>query len=345
MSFPARLFLCLTVLAAISLLPLLWNCAVPFLLAILLALCMERPVGWLSSLGLRRRWASALVLVGTLLLVGCGLWLAINRLVYELGQLLLQAPLLLSPLLENGTLQKKIYAFVIAAPVPMQDWLNSTIENIISGGLALPQRFYDYMTGWAARFVSALPCRLLSVVTCFLAAYYFSTGLPRWKSQITQIVPEYTLGKLRTLVSRLNAALTAWLRTQGWLMLITFGELLAGFFLLKIPYALIAALLGALADALPFFGVGTFLLPWALFLFLQGSSPAGMLILYAVTWLTRTALEPKLMGDQAGVPPLFSLAAMYIGFRAMGLWGLILAPALLFLLVRGKKQSQEKTDA
>ena len=67
--------------------------------------------------------------------------------------------------------------------------------------------------------------------------------------------------------------------------------------------------------------------------FLQGKSPAGLLVLYGLTWLIRTALEPRLMGNEAGVPPLLSLAAMYAGFRLLGVWGLLLAPALLFPLV------------
>ena len=337
MSYPAHLISCLAILTGLFLLPLLWKCALPFLFAALLALCMERPVAFLVSLGLKRQWASGLVLIGALGLVGGGLWLALSRLAYELGQFLLQLPLLCSGLLENSRLQSRIYAFVVAAPVPMQEWLQATLDNLISGGLALPGRLYDYMTSLAAEFAASLPLGLLSLATALLAAYYFSAAWPTLGARLSRRLPEGCPALLAALSRHLKAALLAWLRTQGWLMLITFCELLAGFSLIGVSYALLAALVGALVDALPFFGAGTLLLPWALVAFLQGESPVGLLLLYGVTWLTRTALEPKLMGDQAGVPPLLSLATMYAGFRLLGIWGLLLAPALLFLAVSAYK--------
>ena len=54
--------------------------------------------------------------------------------------------------------------------------------------------------------------------------------------------------------------------------------------------------------------------------------------LYAVISAVRSLLEPKVMAAQAGLPPLASLAAMYAGFRALGVAGMILLPmALLFV--------------
>ncbi len=61
----------------------------------------------------------------------------------------------------------------------------------------------------------------------------------------------------------LREALGGWLKAQGLLMLITFGELAAGFLLLRVELSLLLAGLVALVDALPVFGTGTVLLPWA----------------------------------------------------------------------------------
>ena len=58
----------------------------------------------------------------------------------------------------------------------------------------------------------------------------------------------------------------------------------------------------------------------------------SLLALFAVISVVRSVLEPKLMAAQAGLPPLASLCAMYVGFCAMGVAGMVLAPMALMLV-------------
>lgn len=94
-------------------------------------------------------------------------------------------------------------------------------------------------------------------------------------------------------------------------------------------FLLLAALI-ALVDALPVFGTGTVLLPWAAAELLAGrlGLALGLAALYGVVSVVRSVLEPKLVGEQTGLPPLGALAAMYAGFQAFGVAGMILAPLL-----------------
>lgn len=96
----------------------------------------------------------------------------------------------------------------------------------------------------------------------------------------------------------------------------------------------VLAALIALIDALPVFGTGTVLVPWAAVECLLGAVPRGiaLLALFAVISVVRSVLEPKLMAAQAGLPPLASLCAMYVGFCAMGVAGMVLAPMALMLV-------------
>ena len=88
------------------------------------------------------------------------------------------------------------------------------------------------------------------------------------------------------------------------------------------------------SGALPVFGTGTVLLPWAVLCCLEGNFPKGIALtaLYLVIWLVRSIMEPKLMAKSAGLPPLPALMAMYVGFCAMGVAGMILGPILLLLV-------------
>ena len=112
------------------------------------------------------------------------------------------------------------------------------------------------------------------------------------------------------------------------------SELLVGLLLIRQPYALLLAAVIAFIDALPVFGTGTVLLPWAAVCLLLQQTPKAIALgaLYAVITLVRSFLEPKIMAAQVNLPPLAALLAMYVGFCSFGVAGMILFPiALLFL--------------
>ena len=83
-------------------------------------------------------------------------------------------------------------------------------------------------------------------------------------------------------------------------------------------------------QAARFFLSGTVLLPWALISLLQGQLPRalGLLATYACAALTRSTLEPRLVGRHLGLDPLVTLACLYLGYRLWGFGGMILSPML-----------------
>ena len=111
---------------------------------------------------------------------------------------------------------------------------------------------------------------------------------------------------------------------------VTFAIVLGGFFLLGVRQKLLMALLTALVDAVPLLGTGTILLPWTLVSLMSGEPvrAVGLLGIYVTALITRSALEPKLLGRQLGLDPLAALTALYMGYRIWGFAGMILAPIL-----------------
>jgi predicted PurR-regulated permease PerM len=118
-------------------------------------------------------------------------------------------------------------------------------------------------------------------------------------------------------------------------ILITFTELFIGFLILRIEYAAILALLIAVVDILPVLGTGVVLIPWALVDFAIGKPVigVGILILYLVITLIRNVIEPKIIGEQVGLPPVVTLIAMYGGLKLFGFTGLWGLPVILIVLV------------
>jgi len=111
-------------------------------------------------------------------------------------------------------------------------------------------------------------------------------------------------------------------------------ELFLGLLVLGESNAIAIALGIALFDALPFFGTGAIMVPWAALELLQGNYPlgVGLAILYAIVTLIRNIIEPKIISDKLGLNPIVSLVAIYLGFRTMGVLGMIFMPILVQIL-------------
>ena len=308
----------------------------PFLLALGLAWLMEPAVALLMSrFRLRRGLAAALTTVGLVLLLCGALGLILWRVGYELALLLGRLPVLLSGLPALGDqVGDWAYRFIVALPVQLQDFAKDALDGFIRQGISLPARLYDRLAGIAAGAASAVPDAMLFLFTTALAAYFSSAARPQVLAFLSRQIPAAWRGRLGKAVPVLKDTLGSWLRAQGLLMLITFGELTVGFLVLRVELALLLAALVALVDALPVFGTGTILLPWALFSLLSGDwrLVLGLAVLYGLVSAVRSLLEPRLVGRKAGLPPLAALLAMYVGFRAFGVWGMIFSPlAAIFL--------------
>ena len=92
----------------------------------------------------------------------------------------------------------------------------------------------------------------------------------------------------------------------------------------------------ALIDALPVFGTGLVLVPWALVSLLLGETRRGLglLVTWGLTELLRNAAQAKLLGDQIGLDPISSLLSVYVGWRVAGFGGMLLFPLGLMVLIR-----------
>lgn len=89
-------------------------------------------------------------------------------------------------------------------------------------------------------------------------------------------------------------------------------------------------------DFMPMLGTGTVLIPWAVCCALGGKLPlaAGLLVLYAVTQVTRQLIQPKMVGDSIGVDSMTTLVFLFVGYRMGGLTGMIVAIPVGLILIQ-----------
>ena len=76
------------------------------------------------------------------------------------------------------------------------------------------------------------------------------------------------------------------------------------------------------------------MIPWAIISGVNGDIKLGiaLLILYDIVLVVRQVLEPRIVSNKIGVHPIFTLIAMYTGFKVIGIIGLFIGPIVLIIL-------------
>ena len=82
-----------------------------------------------------------------------------------------------------------------------------------------------------------------------------------------------------------------------------------------------------------YYGSGTVMIPWAIISAVNGEIKLGIAIisLLIIMSIIRQILEPKLVSKNIGVHPIFTLIAMYTGFKLIGVMGLLIGPIALII--------------
>ena len=331
-------------LAVQYLLPLL----LPFLLGTALAVAAEPMVRFFCQrLHLPRAVAAILGVAMTFALLGLTL-LVLCGLVFRQLQALSGVLPNMEQTIRSGldALSGWLLNLAGRAPVVIREPLRQNVEDFFSNGSALLEKATGYMLHLASGIVTQLPNGALAFVTGLISSFMISAKLPQIRKTLAGRLPAEKVRPWLDTLKSLKGALFGWLKAQVKLSGVSFGILTGGFFLLRIAYAPLWAFLVALVDAFPILGTGAALVPWSLISFLQGNTfrAFGLLGVYAAVTLTRTVLEPRLVGRQLGLDPLVTLVCVYAGFRLWGILGMILAPMLAVAAVQltGGKKSAKK---
>lgn len=318
-------------LGAKYLLPLLF----PFGVGLALALAAEPAVKAGSRYLKLPRWAAAGVGVTATLVLATVLFGIIGAaLVRELGVLAGKLPALEVTARQSlHTLRGFIDNAVARAPEGMRPLAQRSVDRLFSSPEVMVEQVSGRVPGLITGFLGKIPNGALTAGTGILSGFLISIRLPRLKKALMEHLPEKT--NILPALKRTKTALFAWLKAQAKLMGITFAILLVGFLLLRIPYGILWAALVAVVDAVPILGTGTILIPWALVCLLQGKQllAIGLLVIYGCTFVTRTALEPKLIGRSLNLDPLLTLVFLYVGFRFWGFLGLVFTPILASAII------------
>ncbi len=310
----------------------------PFLAGTVLALASEPVVRFLSGrMRLPRCVGSGIGVTTTFFLFSMLLLLICAFFIRQLSALSGILPDLAVSLQDAANLlQAWLLNLASRTPGSIRPLLQENIGAFFSSGAALLEQSLRYVLGFAGSLLSHLPDSALTLGTAILSGFMISAKLPRIRVWLGQHLSAGRLTAIQATGKRVRQTVCAWMLAQTKLTAVTFGILLAGFTLLRIPRPLLWAFGVSLVDAFPVLGTGTILIPWALIRLLQADTARaiGLAGIYLTVSLIRSALEPRLVGQQLGLDPLVTLIVLYAGFRLWGIGGMLLAPLLTVIILQ-----------
>lgn len=197
-----------------------------------------------------------------------------------------------------------------------------------------------FLTNIVKKTIKGVPTFLLSSIVALVASCYISKDFDGLSRFIKSLCKNDFYEKLSRVKNILTQSVFKIVKGYIILMIITFFEMFLGLTILKVKNAFIIAVLIAFVDILPVLGTGIILVPWAIYCIISGA-PAlavGVSILYVITLVIRNFLEPKIVSQQIGINPLFTLVSMFAGLKLFGGVGLILFPLILIVTIKYYKE-------
>lgn len=330
----------------------------PFLLAFFIAILIQRPANFIvSKTPLKKGFVSVLLVFVILAVLAVIVSLIGVRVVSEFRGLLSYLTSLSGKIPE---LLEDLRAWLLNAihflPDGIEETLGASItsffEKLLSSsdpatvppasgsGSSFDFSFLQAPLSGIWSTAKQIPTMFVAFIITIIATCFMSSDYDNMVLFIKRQMPPSKKGALSTSKRILFSSLGKLIKSYIIIIFITFAEMVIGLNVLKIigvynsGYIIAICLIVALVDILPVLGTGTIMIPWALYSLFTGNYGLGigLLIIYAVISVIRQIVEPKLVASNLGLPPIATIASMYIGLQIFGFIGMFLMPITLVFL-------------
>lgn len=310
---------------------------IPFVIGWLIAMIANPLVRFLERrLSIVRQHSSALIVVVVLALIIGALYLIVSKLTMEIAEFTNDLPKLYDSLrLEISSIMQKFQHLFLLLPEDIQYYIYEFGNNLGAYISEAVQKIASPTVAAAGSMAKGIPNLLVNVVITVLSSYFFIAEQDQIVAAVKVYIPEENRKYFRFMREDLKHLVGGYFLAQFRIMFVVGIVLAIGFLILGVDYALLFAVLIAILDFLPLFGTGTALIPWAAIKLLSGeyAFAVGMLLLYVLTQVIRQVIQPKIVGDTMGLPPLLTLFFLYLGFKIKGIAGMILAVPIGLLVM------------
>ena len=209
--------------------------------------------------------------------------------------------------------------------VTIEEALKNLQKSVVESLPQLLAKIAGILTG----FFASVPKTILIFVVTIMSGYYFITQTDRLYLWMSRLIPDKML--VRTIIEAASNLTSTLFRIGGGyiaLMMLTFVQAYIGMLIFSVPNALIWAVLCALFDILPVLGIAVTLVPMGITFIVGGNIFAGIgiLVLYVVMAISRTFIEPAVIGNAMRLHPVIIILAMITGIAVIGIGGILVGP-------------------
>lgn len=325
------------ILGCIFVLPRIVVYFMPFVVGWIIAMIASPVVRFFEKrLKIKRKASTAFVIIAVIalvILVGyfAGVWLVeqVMHFADDIPQIMESVKIELT---EVGKKLSGAYAYL---PKEVQNTLNGLAEGIQEYSGSLMSSASAPTIEAVSRFAQSLPNIIISVIMSLLFAYFYVADREYIPDLAAKMLPHSLIERFDMIKRSFQRAVGGYFKAQFKIEFWMYFLLAIGFSILKVRYAFIIAVGVAILDLLPFFGTGTVLLPWAAIKFISGdyTTVIGLLIIWGVGQLARQIIQPKIVGDSVGLAPIPTIILLYVGYKAAGVIGMIIAVPIGIIIV------------
>lgn len=331
------LFLALVLALAYLVLEYAITWTMPFLIGFLVAMAFQPLIRLLcKKQKLNRRFVAFAVVIVGYVLVGLLVWRLGSALMGSIKEFAMNLPTFFTeevvPFFNTAGdgMMEFSERFFPGTADQVRELLNGFLDGLQTSLGKLSTNALSGIAGVSTR----IPFWLISFIFTILSSLFISMDYDHVMAFISRQLPEEKREFLLDIKECLKQTVKGYLRAYLILMVITFAELSVGLLALRVKNPFGIAAIIAIADAFPVLGTGTVVIPWAVIsLFQQRYYLAlGLVVLYLIVTAVRQVVEPKVVGDQLGIPPIVAIICIYLGFAWFGVMGAILFPIIMNIL-------------
>lgn len=302
-----------------------------FLVALILAISLTRPVNWLQAKRVPRLLAAILIY-----LLGLGLFAFLVYLIFP--PLVSQIKSLTNNLPEY---LRRAQQYIIGFRESWSGEIADTTQRIL-------EQWSLKLGSLASGVLPALRTifgRLFYTLIVIVVSFYLTLQGPRLKIEFLKLIPAKYKPRLTLLTDRIQRKMRRWLYGQLFLGLIVGVMIFIGLYILGIRYALFLAILAGFLEIIPTVGPILAAIPAITLGFLQNPILAIFVILLyiGVQQLENHLIVPQVMKRAVGLNPLIVILALLVGLKLAGILGAILAVPIAAGLTEVVREMMRKT--
>ena len=315
--------------------PRLLGFFIPFVIGWVVAMIANPLVRFLEKkIRIVRRHSSMVLIVGVLALVIFGLYFLGSRGLKEMVLFVRALPGLYAEVQEDvAEAYAELEQVLTFLPPEVKDSFGQVIEQL---GAYIGGCLQDLAASAGGAVARTLPDVLVHTIVVLLSSYLFLEEHDVIVQRIKEVMPGAVKRYAGLIKKDVRKVIGGYFMAQFKIMFVVALVLMGGLMLLGVHYWAVLAVAIAILDFLPMFGTGTVLIPWAAVKLFTGdfAYAAGLGLLYVLSQAVRQIIQPKIVGDSMGLPPLTTLFFLFLGYRLRGLAGMILAVPVGLIFIK-----------